>query len=79
VALTTKGQAAWEAIRTNGQSKVAYHLAGGIRLADGTTIHSHTVRSLEAAGLVKRVTYDHTTGETIDKVLGWHYVVLGVL
>jgi hypothetical protein len=77
--MTVKGRAAWEAIKASGQSKVKYHLAGGIKLDDGTTIHSHTVRSLEAAGLVKRVTYDHTTGETIDRAYGWHYVVLGVL
>jgi|GEM_PF-6928227 len=77
--LTKKAQAAWDAIKASGQSKVKYHLAGGIRLDDGTTIHSHTVRSLEKAGLVERVTYDHATGEMIDKEYGWHYIVKGVL
>lgn len=73
--LTTKAQAAWKTILASGQDWVKYYSAGGVILNDGTKIHSHTVRSLEKVGLLKRVTYDPKTGLTRDAVRGWHFVV----
>jgi hypothetical protein len=51
--LTSKAQAAYELIRASGETEISYHGAGGAILKDGTKIHSHTIKSLRRAGLVK--------------------------
>jgi len=52
--LTPKAQAAWQTIQDSGQKEFEYYGAGGARLADGTKIHSHIMKSLIAAKLVER-------------------------
>lgn len=73
--LTEKAKSAWAAIMASGDAKLKYHGCGGIKLSTGERINGHIVHSLENAALISRVTYNHETGETIDKEFGWHFVI----